>query len=93
MMDATILLCQATGGGPSLRDNLLAPFSPFRPGRGPDRARLSQFARSATALGALKVSHVDSRVSMNATSERTKAPVWVSDGSGLRAFTTYCGEQ
>jgi serine phosphatase RsbU (regulator of sigma subunit) len=24
--DATILLCQATGGGPSLQDNLLAPF-------------------------------------------------------------------
>ena len=27
--DATILLCQATGGGPSLRDNLLAPFRLF----------------------------------------------------------------
>jgi hypothetical protein len=24
--DTTILLCQATGGGPSLRNNLLAPF-------------------------------------------------------------------
>ena len=29
--DATLLLCQATGGGPSLKKNLLAPFRFFRP--------------------------------------------------------------
>ena len=27
--DATIMLCQATGGGPALKDNLLAPFRIF----------------------------------------------------------------
>jgi len=36
--DATILLCQATGGSPSLRDNLLAPFRLF--GRVADRTEL-----------------------------------------------------
>lgn len=36
--DATILLCQATGRGPSLRDNLLAPFRLF--GQVADRTEL-----------------------------------------------------
>ncbi len=36
--DATLLLCQATGGGPSLRSNLLAPFRLF--GRVRDRSAI-----------------------------------------------------
>jgi len=37
--DATIILCQATGGGPAPRDNLLAPFRLFGPVA--DRTKLS----------------------------------------------------